>query len=53
MEVVLIDKFIVSEESKVEFWKRREAARHFLGRCLDSLRALSTKKQTARALTTL
>lgn len=54
LEIVLIDKFIVPEGSKARFLEEvHKNPRLSSGLCQVLLRALSTKKQTARAATTL
>jgi hypothetical protein len=53
VEVVLIDKFVVPEESKVAFLTEVRKSSTSLRRCRDSWRVLSMKARMAEAAITL
>jgi hypothetical protein len=53
VEVVLIDKFVVPEESKVAFLTEVRKAPLSLRRCRDSWRVLSMRAPMAEAAITL
>ena len=53
MEVVLIDKFIVPEESKVEFLEAVRSSATFLWTLPGFVEGFVYEKKTPRAVTTL
>jgi hypothetical protein len=53
VEIVLIDEFVVPEESKFAFLTEVRKSAAFLRTLLDSWKALSTKARMAEAAITL
>ena len=53
MQKVLIDTFIVPEESKAKFLERARHVQRFLKHCLDLLRVFSMRRRTDKAGSTL